>query len=138
MRWGTAVKTTADRSSRFSVLVVDDDSDFRRLIRLYLTDDEFIVSEAEDGSVGLKRLAAGRFDVIVIDMVLPEHDGLELIQSVRHTCPEARILAVSGAREGTLYLKIAGFLGADVIAEKPISRERFLDCLHQLGFSASR
>jgi DNA-binding response OmpR family regulator len=101
-------------------------------MRLYLPEKEFAVSEARDGMAGLKLLREHEFDLIVLDLIMPECDGMQFIRSMRNAYFTTRILAVSGAAERALYLHMAAMLGANLICEKPITRERFYDGLRQL------
>src|ERR1041385_8900514 len=94
-----------------SVLVVDDDADFRALLRAYLPPEEFLVKEAADGGLALDQMQEYEFDLIVLDLVMPEREGLELIPAIRQWGGRSRILAVSGAPKRWLYLKTAGLMG---------------------------
>ena len=70
---------------RKALLIVDDDADFRALIRAFLSPAEFSVTEAPDGRAAVRHITATTYDVIVVDIVLPEYDGLELISKIRRT-----------------------------------------------------
>jgi CheY-like chemotaxis protein len=118
--------------SQVPVLVVDDDADFRALMRAYLPPEEFLVKEAADGGTAIHQIQKHQFDLIVLDLVMPEREGLELIPTIRQRCGRSRILAVSGAPKRLLYLKTAGLMGADMTLEKPVTRERFYGCVRQL------
>ena len=64
--------------SRPSILVVDDDSDFRELLKIELRLDGFDVMEATDGLSALRQLDARRPDVVVLDLQMPLVNGLEV------------------------------------------------------------
>jgi CheY-like chemotaxis protein len=113
------------------LLVVDDDPEFRALVRTLLAGSEYSVSEAADGDAALRLLERQPFDVIVIDMVMPEREGLETVEAVRQRYPECRIVATSGAGQGSVYLQVACRLGAAAILAKPIDRERLHFALGQ-------
>lgn len=70
-----------DRSSR--VLVVDDETEIRRLLKVSLSAHGFDVSEAINGQEGLDGVIMQRPDLIILDLGLPDRDGLELIKDVR-------------------------------------------------------
>src|SRR5437879_3861066 len=106
---------TAENRGSIEVLIIDDDADFRDLIRAYLPPCEFAVTEAPDGVAAMRRIAENRFDLIVLDLVMPEKEGLELIPAIRGSSPNSRILAVSGVPMRSLYLKIADYVGADMV-----------------------
>lgn len=65
------------------VLVVDDDPSILRLAQFNLEADGFEVVVASDGLSGLKAFQAGRFDCIVVDLMMPGLDGFELLEAVR-------------------------------------------------------
>ena len=65
------------------VLVVEDDPSTRELIRRTLESAGWTVLEAENGRVGLQRLAQRRPQVIILDLMMPEKDGFEFIQDLR-------------------------------------------------------
>src|SRR5690625_1640394 len=66
-----------------TVLVVDDEERIRRLIRMYLERDEFIVEEAENGEVALDRALKKDYDVILLDIMMPVMDSLEMCENLR-------------------------------------------------------
>ncbi|WP_250152276.1 response regulator [Ancylobacter radicis] len=65
------------------ILVVDDDQEIRKLLGRYLTGQSFRVTLAETGREAERQLANGRFDLIVLDLMLPDTSGLELCRSFR-------------------------------------------------------
>ena len=115
-----------------SVLIVDDDPDFRTLVRAYLANQPYSLTEAPDGAVALERIDQNHFDLIVLDIVMPERDGFELIPAIRKSSPKSRILAVSGSCCRSIYLKMADHMGVDLALEKPVGRDRFSCCVRQL------
>ena len=65
------------------ILLLEDDSFFRRLIRGYLEGDGYKVTTAEDGKIGLDRLDETEFDLIVSDLEMPVMDGWDFLKHVR-------------------------------------------------------
>ncbi len=108
------------------ILVIDDDESIRIGIRTALTVDGHIVDEAEDGETGLDHYHENSADIVIVDLMLPDKQGLDIIQEIRTDHPEAKILALSGRPE---ILKKAVGLGADQAFEKPI---RMLDLLETI------
>jgi DNA-binding response OmpR family regulator len=102
-----------------NVLVVDDDASIRQLLRLYLERDGHRVAEAADGSVALELAAAARFDVIVLDVMLPGVDGLEVCRRLRESTDTPIVLLT--ARSGDSDKVIGLDLGADDYVVKPFS-----------------
>ena len=111
--------TTPDR-----VLVVDDEPAIRRLLRTALERVGHAVSEAADAATALAVLAADRPAVVLLDLGLPDRDGLELIPLVRARS-DATILIVS-AREATEQKVAALDLGADDYVTKPFDTDEVL------------
>jgi CheY-like chemotaxis protein len=64
-------------------------------------------------------------DLVLLDLVMPEQEGIETITAMRKELPGIRIVAMSGAFEGQ-YLEIARRLGADATLGKPLSAEQVL------------
>jgi two-component system KDP operon response regulator KdpE len=107
-----------------SVLVADDDPAVRRLIRGILTDAGYRVTEAEDGRQAVRLLAEGHYDLLLLDIVMPEQEGLETIGFVRRRYRDLKIIAMPGFTEN--YLKMAMLLGAGDAIAKPIRVETLL------------
>ena len=101
------------------ILVVDDDPKIVRLVRTYLEREGFRVVEASDGRSALAAVALEAPALVVLDLMLPEVDGLAVIRAVRRTDPTPII--VLSAR-GTAADRIAGLAeGADDYLPKPFS-----------------
>ena len=107
------------------ILVVDDDAAIRRYVHGVLETAGYAVSEAADGRDGLAKVRADRPELVIIDLVMPDQEGLETIQRIRSEFPDIRIIAMSGAAGGR-YLAMAGPLGACLALQKPISSAALL------------
>ena len=117
-----------------SILLIDDNTPLRELLRLGLTRAGHTVWEAEDGKEGLKLLREHPIDVLVTDVVMPEQDGIVTLQLARKLRPELRVVVISGdaPRHAPLYLKIAGSLGAHKTLMKPFTMEKLLEAIGEL------
>ncbi len=101
------------------ILVVDDDRKIVRLVRTYLERDGFRVVEASDGRSALAAIALEAPSLVVLDLMLPEVDGLAVIRAVRRT--DRTPIVVLSARGATAD-RIAGLAeGADDYVPKPFS-----------------
>lgn len=99
------------------ILVVDDDTRLRELLRKYLSDNGFLVDTAKDAADARARLASLAFDLIVLDVMMPGESGLELTASLRRT-NEIPILLLTA--RGEPDDRIAGLeAGADDYLAKP-------------------
>src|SRR5580698_9290102 len=96
------------------VCIVDDDELVRAKLSLDLQAMGFDTIEIEDSREVRGVLATQPVDTVVVDIVMPEKDGVELISEIRKGWPKVRIVAISGGgRIGpNLYLKIARQMGA--------------------------
>lgn len=113
---------------RQAICVVDDDEDVRRLLVKVLEHVGFDVVCAADGRTALVAIQTASIDVLVTDIVMPDAEGLELIQNISSRSPRIRILAISGGGQidGQAYLRLAKELGADECLVKPFSLVEFL------------
>lgn len=99
------------------VLVVDDEPAIRRLLRTSLDLEGYRVSEADTGTAALARLAGDPPDVVLLDLGLPDMDGLEVIRAIRARSPVP--IVVLSAREDERGKVAALDLGADDYVTKP-------------------
>jgi DNA-binding response OmpR family regulator len=110
-----------------AILVVDDDPVVRQLLRSTLAMFDHEVEEASDGLEGIHCCALRRYDLIVLDLIMPNMDGLQMISDLRYTDPSARILALSGWVDDKLdLLDAARKLGANDTLQKPFDVQVFL------------
>jgi two-component system response regulator MprA len=109
-----------------SVLVVDDDVNLLRMLRRGLSFAGYTVAEAEDGATALRRALQSQFDLIVLDVMLPEPlDGFEVARRLREGDSDVPILMLTA--RGQLADKVAGFAsGADDYLAKPFEFEELL------------
>jgi two-component system KDP operon response regulator KdpE len=107
-----------------SVLVVDDESSIRRALRINLSAREYVVHTAEDGRSGLKAAAAQRPDVVILDLGLPDLDGVEVIRGIRGWSQVPIIVLSARERE---HDKVAALdAGADDYVTKPFGMDELL------------
>lgn len=120
---GTHTKSVSSLGSRMeetmnkTILIVDDEKEIRELLRLYIEKDGYSVIQAENGVDALKKAACARIDLAVIDIMMPELDGYQLIKGLRERS-NLPIIIVSAKTEN--HEKILGLdLGADDYVTKP-------------------
>ena len=116
-----------------SVLVVDDEDQIRQLIRETLEQAGYDVQEASDGKQGLERYRAKPADLVIMDILMPDQDGLESIMTLRREFPAARVIAITGGSDmiGILnFLDVAKMLGARRTLQKPFDMQTLLDAAH--------
>lgn len=111
-----------------NVLVADDDPSIRALIRLYLEGAGYGVIEAADGRRAMAILGEQPVDLVILDIFMPEMDGLEVLQLLREQSQSCKIMAISGgsAKIGMDLLGHATIFGADLVLEKPFGEATLL------------
>ena len=116
------------------VLVIDDDDPVREMLRMILETNGYEVRTAEDGEKGLRSLRQQAADLVVIDIVMPNKEGLETIPELRRDFQGVKIIGISGAgRVGPgSYLATAEHLGASRTFSKPLNIPQFLDAVREL------
>ena len=68
---------------KVTLLVVDDEERIRRLLNMYLTREGYEVEEAVDGADALEKALVNNYDCILLDLMMPEKDGLEVLEELR-------------------------------------------------------
>ena len=102
------------------VLIVEDDPQIAELMRLHLRDEGFEVALTEDGDVGLRLLQAHRWDVLVLDIMLPGMNGLEICRRAR-TMDRYTPTIITSARSSEVQRILGLEVGADDYLSKPFS-----------------
>ena len=117
-----------------TILVVDDNPQVRTLIFDILKDSSYRILQATDGKQALTTIKHVKVDVIVLDIVMPEMDGLEVIRELRKDLYAAKIIAISGDghANGKTYIDAAIMMGADAKLMKPFSSKKLLEAIENV------
>lgn len=103
-----------------TILVVEDDPDIAQLVHLHLRDTGYDVDVAQDGPAGLQQALAKSYDLIILDLMLPGMDGLELCRKLRASSKYSLVLMVTA--KSTELDRVLGLeVGADDYLTKPFS-----------------
>ncbi len=115
-----------------TVLVVDDDKETRRLVRMQLEDKGHEVSVGDDGEQATRALKEKSYDLLITDLIMPNKEGIELIMECRKAYPKMKIIAISGVYMGVggTALPVAEKLGADAALEKPFKFAKLLETVN--------
>tara|TARA_B100001059_G_C17440822_1_gene382565 strand:- start:44 stop:316 length:273 start_codon:yes stop_codon:yes gene_type:complete len=70
-------------NSKNHILIVDDDDRIRNLLKDYLVDNDYIVSTAENADQAKKRIEYVKFDIIILDVMMPGQNGYELTKEIK-------------------------------------------------------
>ena len=112
-----------------TILFIDDDDTLRMLCQTALEGAGYRVLTADNGPHGLHLLERQEVDVILVDILMPDLDGLDLIPLLRKTRPAIKIIAISGGSGEWDYLDTAKGLGAHATLKKPFSLQELLDAV---------
>ena len=111
-------------NSNLHILVVDDDDRIRSLLKEYLSENNYIVSTAEDSEEAKKKLDYLKFDIIILDVMMPGQNGYELTKEIRKKIKIPIILLTA---RGEVENRIKGLeLGADDYIGKPFEPKELL------------
>ena len=109
----------------YHILVVDDEENIRQLIKKYANYEGYKVTEASDGLEALEICGQCSFDLIVLDVMMPELDGFATLERLRRSSPRTPVLMLSA--RGEEYDRIRGFeLGVDDYVVKPFSPKELM------------
>lgn len=106
------------------ILIVEDEPDIRRLLRAYLEKEGFSVDETNNGQRALTKVAQEEYDLIILDIMIPEIDGWSVCQRIRK---ESNVPIIMVTAKGTEPDRILGLeLGADDYLVKPFSPKELI------------
>lgn len=116
------------------ILLIDDDVGVQRALKGVLEFGGHGVEVAPDGREGLRKFRGSPFDLVVLDMLMPEKEGLETLRELRQESPGVRVIAISGGgRFGAQEcLVLAAKLGATRTLEKPVRAEVLLAAVREV------
>ena len=107
------------------ILVVEDERSIADLLERGLTAEGYAVTCAHDGADGERRALSGDFDLVLLDILLPERDGLEVLRTIRAGRPELPVIMLTA--KGEIEDKVEGLdLGADDYMSKPFALDELL------------
>ena len=108
----------------FHILVVDDDDRIRELVKEYLEENNFLVTTAKDSFDAKKKIEIIKFDILILDIMMPGESGLSLTKEVKEKNPTPIILLTA---KGETQNRIEGLeLGADDYLGKPFEPKELL------------
>jgi len=109
------------------ILVVDDEPHLRTIFEQYLRADGHQVQTAADGLAAMKLLTNGIFDLIITDIIMPEQDGLWLVNKLNTGDLAPKIIIMTGGSQRLdqrYLLNLARLLPVQQVLSKPVSREQ--------------
>ncbi len=118
----TQTNSTSSTTAAPVVLVIDDEPLVRTALRRTLAVSGFAVREADGGEVGLRMIEAGAPAAVVLDLNMPDMNGLDVLREIRAAHPDLPVVIYSGALDGKL-LAVLEANGASAIVGKGGSGE---------------
>jgi DNA-binding response OmpR family regulator len=118
-------------ADKVSILVVDDEDSLRTLLSSELSSRGFNVDEADGGTIALEALRKTRYDLVILDIRMPDIDGLEVLKEIRKNNFAKKVIMLTGVDE----LKIAKDslqFGADDFMTKPYDFRNLLACINRV------
>jgi CheY-like chemotaxis protein len=125
------------------ILVIDDDVRIRRSVKNILERDGHAVVLAECGHAGARAIEAYAFDIAIIDIFMPDMNGLETIEVFHQSAPRLPIIVISAYafREASSpppdFLRMAVDLGATACLRKPFTAAQLIDAVRVCQVSAA-
>jgi CheY-like chemotaxis protein len=122
---------SAGSPSAATILIVDDEEGVRKYFQQVLVEAGYKVLLASNGRKAITMLRAFQPDLVLMDLVMPEVEGIEAIMNIRRDKLGWKIIAISGAFGGK-FLEVAKLLGADATLAKPVSPDELLQTVRRL------
>jgi two-component system phosphate regulon response regulator OmpR len=117
-------KIDVDKNNLKNLLVVDDDERIRTLLKEYLVNEGFVISTADSAITAHKKMRILDFDLIILDVMMPDVDGFEFTNQIRETSQTPIILLTA---KSEIDSKIEGLeIGADDYITKPFNPKELL------------
>ncbi len=118
-------------------LVVDDESSVRDLVSEWLGKLGYVPTQAATGREAVEHLGRRSFDVVVLDLHMPDLNGLQVLNAVRDTHEDACIVVLSGLGQRQVFDQ-AKTLGADVVLAKPCTLDDLATAIRTTQFQRAR
>ena len=113
------------------ILIVDDEQKIREMIRKYAVHEGFDTDEASDGMEALEKCEKGNYDLVIMDVMMPNLDGFSAVKEIRKFRPNLPFIMLSAL--GEEYDRIHGFdVGVDDYVVKPFSTKELMMRIHAI------
>ena len=114
------------------ILIVDDEHEFRSMLRTKLEHHGHQVCEAPDGRTGIGLHPVGAFDIVLTDIDLPDISGFEVIRQLKKASTHANIIVVTADRKIEFVKDVAEQLGARFTFKKPLDVSKLVSMIQQV------
>lgn len=116
---------------KIKLLIADDEDRLRSTIAAWLTDEGFIVEEAQDGKEAIKKVQAKDFDIALLDIKMPGANGLEVLRYIKKNSGSTEVVMMTGMSDVTMAVE-AMKLGAREYLTKPVDMDQLVPQLRNL------
>ena len=117
--------------TKTNILIIDDNQDLAEGLAIMLELENYHVSVAFTGQEGIKAFDAGNFDLVVIDVKLPDMYGIEVYQYIHQKNSEMKAMMMTGFRIDQVFTEIVGNDGLAIL-RKPLNLEQTLETVKQI------
>lgn len=114
-----------------TILVIDDEQSIRGLLREVLEKAGYRVLEAADGHEGLALYQQQPVDLVLMDLLMPDTDGLEATLQLTREYVDAKVIAMTGAQGDRNFLDVAKLFGARRTIAKPFDIKQLLQAVQE-------
>lgn len=118
------------------ILVIDTDADTLETCERHLSSRKEITITTCDGLAAMRAFGCCNPDIVLIELLMPERDGIELLLEIKRVSPQTKVLAMSGggpSLTADFVLYLAKRLGADGTISKPIGASRLLETIEMIS-----
>ena len=112
------------------ILIIDDDRVLRQTLAAALETEGYAVAEATNGREGLNKALPGNFDLVILDIVMPELGGLDVCRKLRESGRQIPVIILSGKKKKEVDKVLGLELGGDDYLTKPFGVDEFIARVH--------
>jgi len=114
-----------------TILIIDDEHSIRTLLKDVLEKAGHRVIQAADGCAGLTAYQKNKVDLVLMDILMPDTDGLEATLQLTREYLDAKIIAMTGAQGDKNFLDVAKLFGARRVFEKPFDLAKLVQAVNE-------
>lgn len=114
-----------------TILIIDDEESIRHLLREVLEKAGHQVFEASNGREGLATYQTHSPDLVIMDLLMPDTDGLETTLQLTREYLDAKVIAITGAQGDRNFLDVANLFGARRTFQKPFDITKLLQAIQE-------
>ena len=125
MRIEAVIRRSADDQPKGRILVVDDEADIRESLETLLCLEGYTVELAQNGTEGLRRAESASYDIVLLDLMMPDRSGMEVLREIRERDTETPIFMITAY--GSVEVAVSALKnGANDYFSKPWDNEKLL------------